>query len=486
MAGRLGGGAAAFNCGANAVEHRAHVVIRPQLTLGAPSARVPVVTDDLRVIGGRPLNGSVTTSGFKHSLVTVLAAAAAGDSTVHIGNCPDIQETAVLAGLLRDLGAVVDHAGRTLTVRVADVDGWGAGAESAAGSIHGAVYLIPALLRKSGRARLMTGGGCRIGDGPARGRPVEQYVSVLERFGAQAKVLPTGELDVTAAALRGTEIDLLDYTHDRALRTGPLYSGATKMALLCAAVADGTSVVRHLYPKPDVTDLVDVLGRLGAQIEHPDPDTVVVHGRRGTDLRHDVRHTLVPDLIEVVTWICVGATLCDQPLVIRGTGLDRAVRGLAPELDVLRRMGVGLASDAATLTVPPAPRLRPVELTVASHGVYSDSQPLLVLLATGARGVSRISDTVWGSRFTYADGLAALGARITRDGAAVTVTGPHRPVRPGQHLTATDLRAAAALLIAALAVPGATTISGAHHLARGYADLPGALRGLGADIQPCG
>lgn len=436
---------------------------------------------DLLVRGGARLRGEVTTSGFKHSLVTVVSAAVAADAVVRIANVPDIVETRVLTSLLRDAGVRVSVDGDTL-----ELDATGVSTAVLdpvlCQRIHGVVYLIPALLHRTGHVVVPVNGGCQIGDGPALRRPVEQYVSVFRRFGATAVTQPDGGLEVTATRLRGCDIDLLDYTVDRELKTGPHYSGASKMALLMAAVSEGVSTLRNLYPKPDVTDLVDVLRELGAEIEEPAAHTVVVHGRGGSDLCNPARHTLVPDLIEVVTWICAGATAADEPLIIHGSGMRRAVAALAPEMRALRDMGVGFDTGEDTVVVRPAERLRPIELTISSHGVYSDSQPFLALLAGHADGTSRLTETVWVNRFSYLELLGQLGMRVRQDGRSAVVTGPAVASRPGCELVAQDLRGAAAALLAALRVPGPTLLSGIHHLARGYADLPGALRALGADI----
>ncbi|WP_329576577.1 hypothetical protein OG500_03935 [Kitasatospora sp. NBC_01250] len=425
-------------------------------------------------------------SGFKHSLVTVTAAALAARAPVRIDNCPDIAETRVLADLIDRLGGRADYGDGTLVV---DADGLHtAELPAEASAIHGSVYLLPALLARFGRAAVAATGGCRIGDDPGGRRPVEQYVGVLERFGAQAAVLADGGLRVTAGKLRGCEIDLLDYTADRAVRTGPHYSGATKMALLTAAVAEGVSVLHHPYPKPDVTDLLDVLRQLGLDVEVRADGAIVVAGRGSHGLDRPAQHVLVPDLIEVVTWVCAGTLLGEGRLTVRGTGMHRAATALAPELEVFDRLGVdlglGTGLGAEELTVRPARRLRPVDVTVASHGVFSDSQPFLALLAALAEGTSTIAETVWTGRFGYAPGLAALGVRLRQDGRTLTVHGPSAPSRAARAVHAPDLRAAAVLLLAALAAPGSTVLTGTHHLRRGYPDLPAALRALGADVRP--
>lgn len=442
------------------------------------------LTDDfaLLVDGGRPLHsGTIATSGFKHSLVTVVAAATAARAPVTIDNCPDIVESTVLADIVRGCGGSAQRAGGTLEIDCTTLTGTGIPPQAAA-RIHGAVYLLPALLARHGRVTMPVAGGCRIGDGERHRRPVEQYASVLARFGARVRVGPSGEVVAEASRLRGCAVDLLDYTADRRLMTGPLYSGATKMALLTAAVAEGTSTLRHPYPKSDVSDAVDVLRELGADIERAPDGTLTVRGRGPGALSRACRHSLVPDLIEIVTWICAGATAAAGPLHLTGPGIDRAVRALAPETAVLERMGIQLEHTGHRLTVTPGERPRPVRVTVASHGVFSDSQPFLALLAAHATGTSAFTETVWGGRFGQVPGLVRLGVDARVHGRTLRVHGPSAPHRPGQRVTGTDLRAAAVLLLAALTVPGPTVIGGAGHLARGYPDLPRALRALGAAI----
>ena len=436
----------------------------------------------LRVFGGKPLRGSVRTSGFKHSMVTTVAATSLGRGTVRLANCPDILETIALVQLLESGGARVERTGSIVTIDASTFEGSDL-EEPLAAEIHGAVYLMPAILHRKGMATVPCTGGCRIGSDRGAWRPIEHYLDVLRRFGATTRELGGRHIEARAARLLGCEIDLLDFTVDREIRTGPLYSGASKFAVLCAAVADGVSVLRHLYPKPDVTDLVDAIAALGADVERAADDTVTIQGCGGQALTRDADLTLIPDLIEVVTWIVAGAKFVATPLRISGPGMDRVIRALHPELDVFGRMGVQLEFGSDHLTVHPATTLRPVRIVVASHGVYSDSQPLLALLACHATGRSEIEETVWTSRFGYADGLRTLGASLRVDGATLDVDGPCIPRRADQTVTCTDLRAAAALLLAALGIPGPTVITGAHHIGRRYDGFVSQLRDLGAQIE---
>ncbi|MGW1835155.1 hypothetical protein [Streptomyces sp. NPDC002067] len=443
-----------------------------------PTVPRPPAPDRLTVRGGSPLHGTVTTSGFKHSLVTTVAAACLGQGTARIANCPAIAETGTLAALVEQLGGEARLSGTELTLDPSGIDTAAPDPELSA-SIHGSVYLAPMLLARFGSVTMPGTGGCRIG-GEAQGRrPVSHYVDVLERFGARGRTYDDGGFTVRADGLRACALDLADYWTSRG--SGPYHSGATKVALLAAAVARGTSVLDHVYAKPDVLDMVPLLRQAGVDIETPAPGRLVVHGVPDRPAGAS-RTVLPPDLIEVVTWCCA-SVLCPEGLTVTGAGMDRAARALAPELAVLRELGVPLETGPDTLTAgpvttPPAP----VDVLVTADGVFSDSQPFLALLASLAEGTSRIQDTVWTSRFGYAEQLTELGVKLDVRDATVSVHGPWTAAVPGRRLVAGDLRAAAVLLLAALHVPGTTRLEGMGHLARGYADLTAQLVGLGADI----
>ena len=435
----------------------------------------------LCVHGGRKLEGRVAVAGFKHSLVTAVAGASIADAPLVIRNCPTIVEVDVLACLLTSLGATATRTSTTLTIDAStitrrDLD------PALAGAIHGSVYLAPALLSRFGEATLLVEGGCQIGDGSAGRRPHEQYVSVLERFGGRLAAVDASGLRISASRLRGCDIDLLDYTADPSQRTGPLYSGACKMAILAAAIAEGTSVLSNLYPKPDVGDLVTVIAALGADVEH-DGELLIIRGKGAGTLDQAAKHDLIPDLIEIVTWITAGA-LVGSRLLITAPQLARAHAAMGPELRVLGEMGIVTELRGDELRVAPAERIRSVNLVVTSPGIYSDSHPFFSLLATHAVGTSTIAETVWANRFGYVDGLNALGASLAYSDGHVSIEGGRPPLVAGQRVHAPDLRAAAVLVLAALEVDGDTVVTGTDHLGRGYADLPRVLRALGADVNP--
>lgn len=434
------------------------------------------------VNGGRNLSGQVRVAGFKHALVTTMAAAVVGRGPVTLENCPDIEETRILAALLTHMGARVTMRGSVLELDAAPMR-TGFLQPALVGQIHGSIYLLPGLLSRFGSVRMPLAGGCRIGAGPSGERPIRQYAAVLERFGARVTIAPSGALDVCADQLQGCEIDLRDYTADRTRRTGPLYSGATKMAILTAAAAHGRTRLLHPYPKPDVTELVAVLAAMGCEVRYVSGRELVIDSDGPAALTQPVRHMLVTDIIEVVTWATVAACTASV-LRLSGLTLDRLGTGIAPELKVGRQIGLGYTIDGPdSVLLHPDPPCASADVTVSSHGVYSDSQPFLTLLATFAPGVSRIRDTVWTHRFSYVEGLNKMGTCIDVRGAEAHVTGGRPPSRSPGTVVATDLRAAAVLLLAALRVPGTTQVSGAAHLSRGYEDLVRRLNALGAEIH---
>ncbi|AUG78268.1 UDP-N-acetylglucosamine 1-carboxyvinyltransferase [Kitasatospora sp. MMS16-BH015] len=431
---------------------------------------------------GHPAGAVVRPAGFKHLLVPLLAASCLAERPWRITNVPDIADTRVLGAVLREVGAEVHHdaGAQTLTAHGAGVTGQHI-PEHLSGQVHGAVYLLPALLAATGRVASGSHGGCSIGDGAQGQRPLAHLAAVMERFGARCLTGP-GQFAATAPAdgLRGAVIDLAEFAVREPVTgtlTGPHYSGATKTALLLGAVAKGTTLLRNPYPKADVTELARALGAAGVPVRIT-PEEIELQGRGGPLGAAELR--LPSDLMEVLTYVSLAVCLDTETRVL----LDRpeAVRaGLAPELACLEQMGVPLSWDGEQLRVRPVDRVAPVDAIAASHLLYSDAQPLLAPVLLRGTGPSRLTDTVWGARFGYAEGLRRLGADLTVDGSRLLVR-PSRLRPVGGDLYGGDLRAVMALVLGALAAGGRYRVHGVGHLARGYAHLPEKLRLFGAEI----
>ncbi len=439
------------------------------------------VAKSLIVEGGLVLRGSAAISGFKHSFVTSLAAGIAAGVETTLSNVPDIAEPAKLATLLRLLGARVT---RGAGFFVCDPRSLNSGYmdPGLAGAIHGASYMVPGILRQHGSVSVMTNGGCQIGSTGGGQRPFRHYADVFEKFGAIVRTYSDGRLDITSDGLIPCSLDMTRYISKDSQTTDNLYSGATKMALLCAATANGTSVITNYYSKPDVEELISVLNATGI-ISYHDSNRIVIEGST-KQVPASIAHEIGPDLIEVMTWITIGALLADGEFKLVGRCLDKALHGLNHELKALEKIGIKVDLKGDSLIVTRKPLLESFNIIVNHQdSIFSDSHPFFSVIATHANGLSTITDNVWPDRRAYVPQLCRLGGKIAIENATVKIQGPCNFIATNDVLHAADLRAAAVLLICALKAPGQTKIENVAHLARGYPDLIGALRACGASIQ---
>jgi UDP-N-acetylglucosamine 1-carboxyvinyltransferase len=413
-------------------------------------------------------------------MVMAVAATVATAGRLRLSNCPRIIESEVLPELIRESGGdAVLECGElrleTAGMRSGRLDA------TLSGQAHGSAYLLPGLVGRLGVASLKADGGCALGSGNGR-RPISHFVAVLERFGAKVTPDSNGWLHVEGDGLRACELDLLDFTTNASTRAGSHYSGATKTAILSAAVADGETRLRNLYPKREVHDLLLTLARFGVDIEYsPDLAWASISGR-SAKAGSQASLRLVPDLIEVFTWAVVGALASPAGITVEDPDLEGALVGLQAELHLLERAGVTVEISPQVLSVAAPGRLRPIDVRVLPAGIFSDSMPLVAALMSHCDQASVLTDQVWGARFGYAEGLAALGARVERCGPQISVSRDADRSSRDPTVYAPDLRAAAALVVAALANGGTTSVVGAEHLRRGYHDLPGALADLGAQV----
>lgn len=437
-----------------------------------PSPRAMVVH------GGHGLHGRVPIPGYKHALTVLVAAAVALARPVTLVNVPDVTEIRILRDILDRMGATGSFAHG-----VWDLDTSGLRSvpipARLSGQIHGSLYLVPALLARFGEVSFVDAGGDRIGSRRQGGRrPIEQVTAVLERFGAEVQT--SGGLYARASRLRGCTIDLMDFSTDRdhARLRGPMASSATKIALILAAVSEGTTTLRHPVDHEAVSELCDFLRAFGATLTR-DGDLLSV--RAGASVQR-VTHHLISDSTGIVTFI-VCAAFAGGSLELTGITGQRTWRAIGDELRVLAEMGVPLSVGPHWLRVEGPVEPRPVDLEIQCNGFSTDAHPLLAVPLLRARGVSRITDHVWTDRFAYTQLLAAMGGRVEVTGNTVVLR-PSRLRAPGEALVPTDSRAAAAAVVAALGVPAATRIEDrGGHLDRSYELLIARLRAVGASIE---
>jgi len=416
-----------------------------------------VAVTTIVVKGGRPLQGSVRIEGSKNAVLPILAATLLGDSPSTIGNVPHLEDVRIILQLLDDLGARVswlDHA----TVRI-DPQGLSAHQppQDLVGRMRASLLVLGPLLAKLGFARSHLPGGCAIGT-----RPIDLHLKGFEALGASVAI-SGGTMEVSCPRLRGSHI-YLDY---------PSVT-ATENILMAASTAQGITLLENAAEEPEVVDLAGFLTAMGASVAGAGTGTITI---TGVPELAGASHTVIPDRIESGTYMVATA-------ISRGSvRLEGAVpQHLQSVLAKLQETGVSVVDGPGWLQVTSFRRPRAVDIkTLPYPGFPTDMQAPFMSLLTLAQGVSVISETVFENRFLHVDELKRMGARIKIESRAAVIQGVES--LSGAPVRATDLRAGAALVLAGLAAEGVTEVSSAEHIQRGYVDMPGKLRALGADVQ---
>jgi UDP-N-acetylglucosamine 1-carboxyvinyltransferase len=415
--------------------------------------------DKFLIRGGAPLEGEIPAGGAKNSALPALAAALLTREPVTLRRIPRVRDIRTMERLLEHIGAAVEHDADG-TVRVA------AAAELRPEAPYELVKTMRAsslalgpLVARTGRARVSLPGGCAIG-----ARPINLHLHGLERLGARIEQTH-GYIEATASAgLRGAHISF-----DRITVTG------TEDLLMAAVLARGETVLDNAAREPEVGDLAALLVRMGARIEGAGTSTIRI---QGVDRLGGAEHTIIPDRIEAGTFLIAGAI----------TGGDLTVTGCAPEhlgalCARLREAGCEISEPApASLRVRRPGRLRAVDVTTEEYpGFATDLQAQYMALMTQAGGISFLTETIFENRFMHALELMRMGANIRVEGRQAIVAGP-TPLS-GAEVIASDLRASASLVLAALVAGGETLIDRVYHIDRGYERIEEKLSRAGASIR---
>lgn len=408
------------------------------------------------VTGNGPLSGELRTHGAKNAALPLLAATILAQAPVRLSRVPAVADIQTMLTLLGDLGLKTRMEGDTvdvlptpLTCHTATYD--------LVKRMRASILVLGPLLARIGHAQVSLPGGCAIG-----ARPVDLHLRGLEAMGAEIS-LEHGYIDARCARLRGA-----DFSFDKVSVTG------TENLMMAASLAQGTTLLRNAAREPEVVDLADFLNRLGARIQGAGTDCIAIEG---VSALGGAEHQVIPDRIETATYLCAAAITAGH-LLIQDCRPDH----LSAFIEVLRSMGVPLDVGSTSLLVRPHSGLRPACVQTAPHpGFPTDVQAQLMALATQAQGTSQIAETIFENRFMHALELIRMGAHIRIDGNQASVEGPCR--LSGAEVRATDLRASACLLVAALCAEGRTIIEDIHHLDRGYEAIDTQLAQAGALIQ---
>jgi len=417
--------------------------------------------DKFLIVGGRPLEGRVTASGAKNAALPAMAASLLTDQLVTLRNVPRVRDIITLRSLLDEMGVdssiTHEERGNRLEIHARKLLNPVAPYELVK-QMRASVLVLGPLLARFGHARVSLPGGCAIG-----ARPINLHLKGLERLGAAIKI-EHGYIEARADSLKGAP-----FCFDTISVTG------TENLMMAAALAEGETLLENAAREPEVEDLGNLLNEMGASIEGAGTDTIRV---RGVARLHGADHTIIPDRIEVGTFL-VAAALTRGHLILDEVEPNH----LGAVIAKLSEAGVQVRERApCQLEVESTETLYAADVTTHEYpGFATDMQAQYLALMTQAEGSSVITETIFENRFLHALELTRMGADITMDGRRAVVRG--RTPLSGAKVQASDLRASASLVLAGLAAEGETLVDRVYHIDRGYERIEEKLTKIGARIR---
>jgi UDP-N-acetylglucosamine 1-carboxyvinyltransferase len=414
--------------------------------------------DSLLIKGGVPLHGEVTISGSKNAVLPIMAAALLTAEPCVIRRVPDLSDVRFMAQILSWLGAKVELKDGAVRIEARKIKG--AGDYDLIRKMRGSICIMGPLLARLRKATVSLPGGCIIG-----ARPINLHLKGFQALGAKVTI-ENGYVQAAAKRLSGTAIFLGG-------RAGSTVLGTANL-MMAASLAEGVTVIESAACEPEVIDLANFLNAMGARISGAGSPTVTITGVKEL---HGAEHEVIPDRIEAATY-AIAAAATNGEVLLRGARADH----LHAVLDKLHEAGVKVERVGPDLRVKRNGKLKAIDITTLPYsGFPTDVQAQMMALMTLTPGISIITERIFESRFMHVSELSRLGADIEIEGPSAIVKGG-RPLS-GAPVMASDLRASAALVIAGLAARGTTQVNRVYHLDRGYENIDGKLRRLGARIE---
>jgi UDP-N-acetylglucosamine 1-carboxyvinyltransferase len=417
--------------------------------------------DKLLIRGGRQLHGEVRISGAKNAALPELCAALLTDQPVRLTNVPRLKDVATMLTLIRNMGVAIERDSENMVQIDSAKLSFPEAPYELVKTMRASVLALGPLLARFGEATVSLPGGCAIGS-----RPVDQHIKGMQAMGAEIVVehgymiakLPKGRERLQGANIR---TDMITVT-------------GTENFLMAATLADGVTVLENAAQEPEITDLAEMLIKMGARIEGHGTSRITI---TGVEKLTGCTHQVVPDRIEAGTFLCaVAATGGD--VVLRHGRADH----LDAVIDKLRDAGVSVAAVDEGIHLHSQGRLVAQSFRTSEYpGFPTDMQAQFMVLNVIAEGPSKVTETIFENRFMHVNELVRLGAKIQLDGKFAVIEGVEQ--LSGATVMATDLRASASLVIAGLVADGETLVDRIYHLDRGYDQMEAKLRGIGADIE---
>ena len=407
--------------------------------------------------GGSPLVGEVEIGGAKNAALAILAAAIMTDETVTIDNLPDVNDINVLLEAMEGIGAQIQRVDRhTVKINGSTIGDFSIDYDYIK-KIRASYYLLGALLGKYNKAEVALPGGCNIGS-----RPIDQHLKGFRALGAEVEI-EHGKILAEAETLKGTHLyfDVVSV-------------GATINVMMAAAMADGLTILENVAKEPHVVDVANFLNSMGANIKGAGTDVIKI---RGVQKLHKTEYSIIPDQIEAGTFMFAAAATKGDITV-----LNVIPKHLEATISKLEEMGCQVEEFDDAVSVVANKRLKSTQVkTLPYPGFPTDMQPQIGVTLALSKGTSIITESIFENRFKYLDELARMGAVIKVEGNSATIEGVEK--FSGARVSAPDLRAGAALVIAGLATDGITIVDDIVYIQRGYEQFEKKLQGLGAMIE---
>ncbi len=415
--------------------------------------------DKFVIYGGNILEGEISIGGAKNSVLPIMAACILNKGTIVLKNVPLVHDVLTMKQILEYIGAKVTLENDVLTIDTRTIDKTEAPYELVK-KMRSSYYVLGSLIGRFGEASVSLPGGCVIG-----ARPVDLHIKGLKALGADIE-LEHGYIKSRFSKLKGTKI-FLEGMH------GPSV-GATINVMMAASCANGETVIRGAACEPEVSDVANFINSMGGHIKGAGTHTITI---QGVEEFHDSEYTIIPDRIEAGTYIIAGALAAKELLV----------KNLIPGhidslLSKLTELGLTPTVNKNSVLIRRKENIRPTNIKVLPYpGFPTDMQAQFAVLMTQAQGKSIINETIFENRFMYAPELMRMGADIQIEDNNAFINGP--TFLEGAEVMASDLRASAALVLAALIAKGKTVISRIYHIDRGYEKIEKKLSGVGASIE---
>jgi len=417
--------------------------------------------DKLIIQGGNRLNGEVTISGAKNAALPILCASLLAETPLQLSGVAALKDIDTTIKLLSIMGVKIARNGSEVSLDASEVASFEATYEMVK-TMRASILVLGPLLARFGTARVSLPGGCAIGS-----RPVDLHIKGLQAMGAAIHITH-GYIQASTLHLPNRRLQGARYYMDLVTVTG------TENLMMAAALAEGTTVLENAAKEPEVVDLAEMLIKMGANISGAGTDVITIVG---VDKLNGTTHNIVCDRIEAGTYmVAVAMTGGEVKLLNARADLLDAV------IEKLREAGATVTSDRNSVTVKSDGKLKAVNIRTAPHPAFpTDMQAQFMALNTVAKGVAKVTETIFENRFMHVQEMQRMGADISIDGNTALVKGVE--FLDGATVMATDLRASASLVLSGLVARGETVIERIYHLDRGYENLESKLNALGANVR---